>query len=130
MYRKTTPELLKAAQKGDIEALKAGFAAGEPVDGCDRYGATLLYLAAASGRIETVEFLLSAGASVEQTSDAGNSPLMIAAARGHEEVVRRLLAAGASSEHKNKWGFGARDWAQWPSNADVMTGLVPSAVDS
>ncbi len=50
---------------------------------------------------------------------------MAAAARGRLEVVERLLEAGADPGHKNKWGLGAEDWAQWPdTTAEVCAVLL------
>jgi hypothetical protein len=74
-----------------------------------------------------LRLLLGHGAAVERTSGAGNSALMAAAARGHLEVLRALLEAGADPGHRNRWGLGAADWAQWPANAAEVRALLHAA---
>ncbi len=80
--------------------------------------------AARIGDADLVARLLKAGADPNKTSDAGNSPLMEAAARGHLEAMKALLDAGAEPEAKNKWGFAAADWADWPVNGAEVRALL------
>ena len=101
---------------GDAAALKVALEGGADAQAHGRWGISALAQAAAKGDLEAVELLLAHGAEVERASEAGNSALMAAAARGRLEVVGRLLEAGADPGHKNKWGQGAEDWAQWPNN--------------
>ena len=117
-------QVLAAAAEGDAAALGTALEAGGDPKARDRFGTPALALAAARGELDCVERLLGAGAEVGKTNDAGNSALMLAAARGHVEVMRRLLAAGADPEQRNKWGLGAADWAQWPTNAAEVEALL------
>ena len=54
----------KAAQAGNIEAVKQDIAAGTDVNGKDKYGRTILHAAAVGGSKEVVELLIAKGADV------------------------------------------------------------------
>ena len=54
----------KAAQVGNIEAVKQHLAAGTDVNAKDKYGRTTLHAAAVGGRKEVVELLIAKGADV------------------------------------------------------------------
>ncbi len=111
------PDILAIVSRGDTAALQSALDGGADPSACDRLGASALAHAAGRGNLAMVELLLARGAQVDRASEAGNSALMAAAARGRLELVERLLEAGADPGHKNKWGLGADDWAQWPGNA-------------
>ncbi|MDX1709795.1 MAG: ankyrin repeat domain-containing protein [Rhodovibrionaceae bacterium] len=115
---------VELAKTGDAEGLKARLQAGGPADSSDRLGVTALAHAARRGDLAAIELLLEHGADPDKTSDSGNSPLMEAAARGHADVVKRLLAAGADPKRKNKWGFDAQNWADWPVNGAEIRALL------
>ncbi len=118
-------DILTLVAQGDAAALEAALEGGADAQACGRWGVSALAQAAAKGDLEAVELLLAHGAQVERASEAGNSALMAAAARGRVEVVARLLEAGADPGHKNKWGLGAEDWAQWPdTTAEVCAVLL------
>jgi len=117
-------DIVELAKRGDAAALGAALEDGAEVDAADRWGVTALGYAAARGDLAAVRLLLDRGASVDKTSAVGNAPLMLAAARGHLEVVQALLDAGADPTAKNKWGFGAADWGNWPANAAEVLALL------
>ena len=90
----------KAAQEGNVEALKALLA-----DGADKLAVTkkkwnALHFAAAGGHVDAINFLLGAGLMLEQkTSAMGGgwaTPLFLAAKQGHVKAVAALLARGAN----------------------------------
>jgi ankyrin repeat protein len=54
----------KAAQVGNIEAVKQHLAAGTDVNAMDKYGRTTLHAAAVGGSKEVVELLIAKGADV------------------------------------------------------------------
>ena len=56
-------ELLSAARKGDLAAVKAQLERGSSLEAKTPYGQTPLYLAAMNGHEEVVHFLLDKGAS-------------------------------------------------------------------
>ena len=67
--------LLKAANTGNIEAVKQHLADGVDVDAKDVAGMTPLHAAAFTGRMEVVELLIENGADVNAKNDEGGTPL-------------------------------------------------------
>jgi ankyrin repeat protein len=90
-------QLLKAAEQGDVERVRALLAAGAPVDGDPpepRSPPTLdspLVRAACFGHVEVVRALLEAGADVDRRGQYGRTALSYAAARSLE-LTELLLA--------------------------------------
>jgi hypothetical protein len=92
-------ELLAAARKSEVEALKALLAKGADVNAKTAYGATALSYAADKGHVEVVKLLLDRGADVNvKDTFYGETPLGWAAYRGHAAVVKLLLDKGAAAK--------------------------------
>jgi ankyrin repeat protein len=89
-------ELLAAARKGDVDAVKALLAKGADVNAKNSYGATALSYAADKGHLEVVKVLLENKADVN-TKDTfyKASPLDWAIMRSRFDIVRALVEAGA-----------------------------------
>lgn len=118
---------LFAAAEADDPASIASLLAKPETGGPDApgpYGLTPLMRAAQKGSARAVEALLARGAKADATDEAGNTALMYAAARGQRACAEKLLAAGASKTHRNKFGLGALDWSQWPSDERSVRDLV------
>ena len=113
--------------RGDLAGLEAWLTAGGDPAQADRWGVPLLVQAAARGALPMVECLLRHGAAPDQADGAGNVALMQACARGHLEIARALVGAGADPAVVNKWGFGCRDWANWPENGAELQALLREA---
>jgi ankyrin repeat protein len=99
----------KAAEEGNIEAVKKHLAAGTDVNarvtGKHTTGWTVLHFAAEHGHWEIAELLIDKGADVNaKESGLGTAPLHRAAFRGHEAIVERLIAEGADVNAKIKLG--------------------------
>jgi MFS family permease len=92
----SSSELLKAAERGDTNRVKALIAASEDVNARTKDGLTCLMKAAWNGHTETVKVLLDAGADVNAYNRRhGWTALKIASWGGHTAIVKALLAAGA-----------------------------------
>ena len=90
------PDVLhRAAQVGDIEALKTALVAGMDVDARDSRGWTALMHAANKGYPLLVSQLLDAQAAVDVRAPEGATALFMAVAHGHTEIVELLMKAGA-----------------------------------
>ena len=87
--------IIKAAQEGNIEAVKQHLAAGADVNAKDENGWTPLNSAAVKGRNQIVKLLIEKGADL----NAG-TPLISAATDGHMEVIELLIANGADVNAK------------------------------
>ena len=92
----------KAADEGNIEAVKQHIAAGTDVNAKEKYEKTPLHHAAKAGYYEIVEVLIAEGADVNAMNDYGGTPLHYAAHEGHKETVKLLVAKGADANAKNK----------------------------
>lgn len=108
-----TADLLAAAEKGDVGAIKRALASKVNVNRTDSLGWSPLLLATTYGNsLEAVELLVAAGADVNASSRKGETPLMGAALSGNEAMVRLLLAKGARKAAKSASGLTARDFAE------------------
>lgn len=80
--------------------------------------------AAAKGDGDAVRAGLAGGLNADTADAYGNTALMMAAARGQQDVCKALLDAGADVEHKNKYGLGPRNWADWAENIGPIRTLL------
>jgi len=88
-------ELIEAAKKGGVPAIKAAISRGADVNARGVERITPLIAAAAGGHIETVSLLLASGAEINAREYAGRTALMFAVYNNHPPVVSLLLAKGA-----------------------------------
>ena len=88
--------LLKAANTGNIEAVKQYIAGGADVNAKDEYGGTPLFNAAVNGHTETAELLIDKGADVNAKHD-GDTPLDWAISHKHPETADLLRKHGGKN---------------------------------
>jgi hypothetical protein len=102
----------RAAETGNIEAVKQHLAAGADVNaGRSDGGGTPLHFAAGWGQKEMVELLIAKGAEVNAKEGGGGAPLHVAAAFGKNEIAELLIAEGADMNAKDDDGYTPLDWA-------------------
>ena len=77
----------KAAEEGNIEAVKQHLAADADVNAKNEDGSTPLHSAVAEGHKETAELLIAEGADVNAKNEGGSTPLHYAAKWGHKKIV-------------------------------------------
>lgn len=80
--------------------------------------------AAAMGDTDAVRAGLAGGLKADTADAYGNTALMMAAARGQRDVCKALVDAGADVAHKNKYGLGPRNWADWAENVGPIRTLL------
>jgi ankyrin repeat protein len=101
-------EFIKAAKKGDLDAIRALLNIDKTViEARDTDGSTALHCATWKGHREVVAFLLTAGADVraENSNDHwGTTPLHAAAHANQAAIVRMLIDAGADVNAKDGSG--------------------------
>ena len=98
--------ITKAAQDGNIGAVKQHLAAGTDIElKCTGCGSTALGHAAKHGHNEIAELLIENGADVSAKSLKGLTPLHYAAANGHKEIAELLIAKGADVNAKSEDGW-------------------------
>jgi ankyrin repeat protein len=92
-------ELLTAARKSDLAAVKALLARGADVNAKSPYGATPLFFACDRGSLEIVKTLVESGADVNVKDTFYNSTAIgWAVSKNHAAIVKLLLEKGANSK--------------------------------
>ena len=115
----TNEQLLTAARKSDVEAVKTLLAKGASVDAKTSYGVTALSFAADRGSLEIVKILLEHGADVNATDTFYHETILArAASKGHAEIVRMLLEKGATGAD------GALEWAIDQGYVEVVKAIL------
>ena len=125
-----TTQLMKAAQDGTVEEVKALLKSGGKVEIKDKYGwNALLYAVSAPNlaiyprtRLEsaTLKSLLSASANVNSSDSRGYTALMIAAFENRDEFVQLLLDHGANVNAMNLKGATALSYARAKGNKKIV----------
>jgi ankyrin repeat protein len=124
----STPEIVRAAEQGDMATVEKRLAAGESVDAQDRSrGWSALMAVAQTGRGDAVRYLLEHGASVNLRDNRGWTALMLAAGCGDCDVIEVLLAAGADAFATNQDGLTAYDIALKANRRNVVRFLRDEA---
>lgn len=91
-------ELLSAARKGDLAAVKALCEKGAAIETKTPYGQTPLYLAAMNGHANVVQFLVDKGAHTDvQDTFYKASILDFVLERKHYDVAKTLISKGTGS---------------------------------
>jgi len=94
-------ELLSAARKGDLAAVKALCEKGASIEAKTPYGQTPLYLAAMNGHGDVVRFLLDRGASSEVKDTFYKASILdFVVMRKHYDVAKMLIAKGGNSDEQ------------------------------
>ena len=93
------PDILihRAAEDGNIEAVKQQLAAGVDVNVKGSYKRTPLHDAAQFGHKEIAELLIAKGADVNAKTGRGTTPLDLAIALKHTEIADLLRKYGSKS---------------------------------
>jgi len=98
-YRDGNSPLMRAAQGGHDEVVRALLSAGSDPTAVSDKEMTALSLASFGGRLAVVWTLLDAGADPNRRMEvSGTSPLALAVRGGHLAVVRALVKGGARLE--------------------------------
>lgn len=124
--------LLKAVDKGDVQAIKKLFD-GDTIPDVNAKvalgGFTALAIAAYAGHTAVVAALINAGANVDAVNKDGSTALMLAAANGHADAVQILIDAGAHIDIREKGGFTALMLAAGSGNRVIVQALVEAGAD-
>ena len=99
---KLNTDLMLAAEKGDLSAVKNAIADDADINTTIKYDVTPLFIAAQNGHVDVVKLLLEAKADVNVVNKTnGATPLFIASVQGYSEIAKLLLEAGADVNTKD-----------------------------
>ena len=121
--------LADAAQRRDLDAVRALLAEGIEVDAPQADGATALAWAVHRDDAAMAGLLLRAGADANAANDLGVSPLMLAAENGSAPMIERLLEAGADPNLARPAGGTALMMAARAGNTAVVRRLIAAGAD-
>src|SRR5262249_25920577 len=97
--------LMAAANRGDVDVMRALVDAKAAINTRDGAGETALILAAADGNPQAVRFLLDRGADARVRTKRNETALGNAGTAGNEETVRLLIEHGAEVNVRNIRGY-------------------------
>ncbi len=119
-----------AAQRGDLEAVRALLQQGADPNAAQADGLTGLHWAALNGGDGIAEILLYAGAAASPVTRVGGyTPLHLASQSGHGAVVLTLLEGGANADKYTTTGVTALHFAAQSDAADAIRALVEHGAD-
>jgi Ankyrin repeats (3 copies) len=125
--------LMQAADRGDLESVKALLASGAGVNSHDQRGWTPLMHACKSTRAsrEIVQAMLAAGADVHARDAVGRTALIWATwnAPGQADKVRVLLEAGADPNARSSFGETPLERVAGSTAVDVAAELLAAGAD-
>ena len=120
---------VRAARRGDIDALREFIADGGDINEPQRGGRTLLHVSVENNEARATEFLIDRGAYVDAQDSAGRTPLMVAASRGFAGIADTLLGAGAHIDVIDSSGASALMFAIDSGHAGVFSLLLETGAD-
>jgi ankyrin repeat protein len=123
------PALVRAAEAGDLGALRRLLDAGTPVDSRDAKGRTGLLAATHADRIDAARLLIARGADVNAKDAIQDSPFLLAGAQGRLEILRMTLAAGADLKSTNRYGGTALIPAAHHGHVETVRELLKTTID-
>lgn len=114
-----------AAQRGDLETVRALLRGGEDANAAQNDGMTALHWAAMRNEAEMARTLLYAGAAVHAATRLGGyTPLHLAARAGHAGVAGHLLEAGADPNRFTTTGATAMHLAAEADAGALLAALA------
>jgi uncharacterized protein len=121
--------LVRAAERGDVEAIRDLLERGAEVDVRDARGRTAVTAAALAGRRDAVRALIAAGADVDLQDAERNNPLLVCGENGDVAMLRLVLAARPDLAATNRFGGTALIPAADRGHVGTVRALVRTRID-
>lgn len=122
------PALVRAAEAGDLAAVRRLLDAGTPVDSRDDRRRTALLAATHGNHPAVAQLLIARGADVNAQDDQRDSAFLLAGARGRLDILRLTLAAGADLTSTNRYGGTALIPAAHHGHVETVRALLQTAI--
>ena len=121
----------QAAREGDIATLKEYFAAGQPVNGTNARGDTLLTVAAYAGEADAAALILKQPTvEVDARNKMGLTALAAAAFKGHVGIAEMLVGAKADVNAANGTKQTALMFAALSGRTKMVAYLLKAGADA
>ena len=121
----------QAAREGDVVTLKEYFTAGQPVNGLNARGDTLLTVAAYGGQTDAVNLILKQPkCEVDIKNKMGLTALAAAAFKGHVEIAELLVKAKADVNAQNGSKQTALMFAALTGRTKMVEFLLEAGADA
>ncbi|XP_043226571.1 ankyrin repeat and death domain-containing protein 1A-like [Amphibalanus amphitrite] len=105
-YKGITP-LMRAAKRGDVDAVKLLLAAKADIDASNKRQERAVHLAASAGHLEVLKLLIHSGADLTVLNKRGQNFLFAAVVAGRDAVIRFVL------EHLEHYDLRSVDGQGW-----------------
>lgn len=122
-------QLIRAAETGDLEAVKRLVAAGASVHAQDENGKTALVAAAYRNDLPIVDVLIEAGADVNKQDDTKQSAYLIATSEGYLELLQRTFKAGADVHSKDSYNGTGLIRAADRGHVEIIQELIKTDIE-
>ncbi len=124
-----TMDLIAAAERGDVAAVKRRLAAGASVDARDGRGRTALIAAAYANHLDVAEVLIKAGADVNAQDHTRQSTYLIATSEGYLDLLRLTLQAGADVRSTDSFNGTGLIRAADRGHVEIIKALLQTDID-
>lgn len=130
LYAGINLEFFKAAQNGNLAAVKRMVESGIDVNSREGYGRTALMFAAENGHLDVMKYLIGKGAAVNQNSlDCDMYPIHFALSGRHEDAALLLMEKGADIKVRDCNGRTVLMYTGYGCSINAAKRLVKSGAD-
>lgn len=96
--------LLRAAERGDADAVAVALRAGADIEARDGHERTALLLASTYDRVAVAQLLIAMGADPDALDDRHDTPWLVTGVTGSVAMLEALLPAGPDLTIRNRFG--------------------------
>ena len=124
-----TMELIAAAERDDVAAVKRQLAQGASVDARDGSGKTALIAAAYRNHLRVAELLIATGADVNAQDDTHQSAYLIATSEGYLDLLRLTLQHRANVRSTDSYNGTGLIRAADRGHVEIIEELLKTDID-
>ncbi|MBK7820545.1 MAG: ankyrin repeat domain-containing protein [Tessaracoccus sp.] len=121
--------LLRAASRGDADAVALALRAGADLETRDERGRTALLLAVTEDHVATARVLVALGASPDALDDRHDTPWLVTGVTGSVKMLEVLLPAHPDMTIRNRYGGVSVIPASERGHVDYVRRVVETGID-